>query len=492
MKSNTRVLFLAAEADPFVKVGGLGDVAGSLPLALKDACELDVRLVIPFHGAIQRKAFPFKRIASFEVPKPGKPIRAEAFQVDLHGLPVYLIGGAPIPPKAPVYTSDPSVDGYKFTFFSLAALELVRRLDWAPDLVHANDWHTAMAIYALSLRRDQDEFFQDTATLMGVHNLPYLGIGAGVALNAFGLPPAYGSALPWWAQDAPFALGLLAADHIVAASPTYAAEILTTEFGAGLESFLKTRSETITGILNGINQEKWDPRNDNALTVRYSADNLAARMENKIALLQELDLNPDPKIPLLAMITRMDPQKGIDLVPKTLRKIARQRWNAILLGTGVPEIEDAVRKLETEFPARLRAAIRFDAMLSRRIYAGADVLMIPSRYEPCGLTQMIAMRYGCVPLGRATGGLKDTIQDSLPGQPGTGFLFERPHPVDFAKALRRALRIYPNREEWRTIQLNGMRQDFSWDRSARQYADLYQSVINRRKGFAPLPRKDEP
>lgn len=486
-----KILFLAAEADPFIKVGGLGDVASSLPLALKEACGLDVRLVIPFHGAIQRKAFHFKRIASFRVPKPGRPMRAEALQADLHGLPVYLISGAPIHADAPVYTAEPGLDGYKFTFFSLAALELVRHLDWAPDLVHANDWHTAPAIYALSLSRDRDEFFKNTATVIGVHNLPYLGIGAGAALRAFGLPPASDSALPWWAQDAPLALGLLTADQIVAASPTYATEILTPEFGSGLESFLQTRSETISGILNGIDQEKWDPRNDEALAVKYGVDNLAARVENKVALLHEFDLNPDPKIPLLAMITRMDPQKGIDLVPQALHKIARQRWNAILLGTGVPEIEEAVRNLETEFPNRLRAAIRFDAMLSRRIYAGADVLMIPSRYEPCGLTQMIAMRYGCVPLGRATGGLKDTIQDSLPGQPGTGFLFERPNPVDFAKALRRALRIYPDRKEWQTIQLNGMRQDFSWDRFARQYADLYQTVINRRRELLPLLRKDE-
>ncbi len=481
MSHRLKILFLAAEAEPFVKVGGLGDVAGSLPLTLKTTCDLDIRLVIPFHGAIQRKAFHLKRLTSFQVPKPGRPIRAEALEADLHGLPVYLISGAPIHADAPVYTADPRLDGYKFTFFSLAALELTRLLDWSPDLVHANDWHTAPALYALYLRRDQDEFFKSTATLMGVHNLPYLGIGAGAALRAYGLPPAQDSALPWWAQDAPMALGLLAADQIVAASPTYAREILTPEFGSGLEGFLQSRSEVITGILNGINQEKWDPSQDEALAVRYGPDNLEARQSNKIALLHEFDLNPDPNIPLLAMVTRMDPQKGIDLVPPALRKIARQRWNAILLGTGVPEIEEAVHNLEVDFPNRLRAAIRFDAMLSRRIYAGADVLMIPSRYEPCGLTQMIAMRYGCIPVARATGGLKDTIQDSLPGQPGTGFLFNRASPVEFAKALRRALRTYTDKQEWKTMQLNGMRQDFSWDRFARQYAQLYQTVINRRK-----------
>lgn len=481
MHSDMKILLLAAEADPFIKVGGLGDVAGSLPIALKATCGMDVRLVIPFHGAIQRKAFDWKRIASFDVPKPGKPVRAEALETDVHGVPVYLITGAPIPADAPVYTSNAGADAYKFTFFSLAALELARQLDWTPDLIHANDWHTAPALYALYLRRDQDRFFKNTATLLGLHNLPYLGEGAGAALSSYGLPPAYDSTLPWWAQDMPLPLGLLAADQIVAASPTYAQEIMTPEFGSGLERFLTSRADSISGILNGINQDQWDPRHDEALTARYGADNLESRRDNKTALLREFGLREDPEIPLLAMVTRMDPQKGIDLVPAALHKIARQRWNAILLGTGVPEIEEAVRELEVEFQGRLRAAIRFDAMLSRRIYAGADMLLIPSRYEPCGLTQMIAMRYGCLPLARATGGLKDTIQDYQPDHPGTGFLFSRANAKDFAKALRRALHLYPQRSEWIKLQQIGMRQDFSWGRFARQYAELYQTVINRRR-----------
>lgn len=486
MSTELKILFLAAEAEPFIKIGGLGDVAGSLPQALKELGGVDVRLAIPFHGAIQRHAisqpsYTLSRTATFEIPYQDGSAHVEALATEINGMPVYLIAGDLISADAPVYTIDPGVDGYKFTFFSLAALEVTRRLDWAPDVVHANDWHTAPALYALWLRREQDDFFRNTASLMGVHNLPYLGIGASQALSAFGLPPATNSKLPEWAQHAPMPLGLLAADHIVAASPTYAQEILTAEFGSGLEDFLATRKASISGILNGLDTDKWNPATDEAIIAQYDADHLDRRIENKRALVIELGLNPDPTIPLLGMVTRMDPQKGIDLVPAALRLMKQQAWQAIILGSGIPQVEASMRKLEKEFPERVRVAIRFDAMLSRRIYAGADLFLIPSRYEPCGLTQMIAMRYGCIPLARATGGLKDTIQKFQPKGHGSGFLFKNPSPEDLARALRQALRTYAHPEVWQCIQLRGMSQDFSWERFARQYAQLYQEMAIRRR-----------
>jgi len=486
MSTELKILFLAAEAEPFIKIGGLGDVAGSLPQALKELGGVDVRLAIPFHGAIQRHAIPqpsynLSRIATFEIPYQDGSAHVEALATEINGMPVYLIAGDLISADAPVYTIDPSVDGYKFTFFSLAALEVARRLGWAPDVVHANDWHTAPALYALWLWREQDDFFRNTATLLGVHNLPYLGIGANQALSAFGLPPATSSTLPEWAQHAPMPLGLLAADRIVAASPTYAQEILTPEFGSGLEDFLATRKAAISGILNGLDTGKWNPATDEAIIAQYDAEHLERRIENKRALAIELGLNPDPTIPLLGMVTRMDPQKGIDLVPAGLRLMKQQAWQAIILGSGIPQVEASMRKLEKEFPERVRVAIRFDAVLSRRIYAGADLFLIPSRYEPCGLTQMIAMRYGCVPLARATGGLKDTIQKFQPKGQGSGFLFKNPSPGDLARALRQALRIYAHPEVWQSIQLRGMSQDFSWERFARQYAQLYQEMAIRRR-----------
>ncbi len=374
-----------------------------------------------------------------------------------------------------MYTADTRADGHKFTFFSLAALELARRLNWKPDIIHANDWHTAPAIYALSLMRDT--FFDGTTSVLGLHNLPFLGNDAGPAMNAFGLPPAAGSTLPWWAQNMPLPLALLSADRIVAVSPNYAREILTPEFGSGLEEFLKTRQGAISGILNGLNTDRWDPATDSALVLNYSSSSLAQRQANRKALLEEFGLDPDPAIPLLAMVTRMDPQKGVDLLPETLAQISGLPWQLILLGMGMPVMEQVARQTEAAYPKRVRAAIRFDALLSHRMYAGADMLLIPSRYEPCGLTQMIAMRYGCVPVARATGGLSDTIRDAADLENGSGFLFTSASAEDFAAALSRAIQFFPDQAAWQRLQLNGMRQDFSWERFARQYLDLYRSLV---------------
>jgi starch synthase len=486
-----KILFMAAEADPFVKMGGLGDVAGSLPQALRALSQkgkngeptsdggADVRLVIPFHGVISRQDHVFRPAGSFSVPHPGGSIRAEAFETDLNGLPVYLISGPPIPKEAPVYSTDASVDGLKYTFFSLAALKLTQILGWAPDIIHANDWHTAPAIYALSLKLNA--FNINAATLLGLHNLPYLGVGAGPGLEAFGLPPASGSLLPKWARQLPLPLGLLTTDHIVTVSPTYAQEILTPEFGSGLEDFLNTRLDSISGILNGIDVSYWDPEKDPAIEANYSKDSLSLRMANKTALVRELSLNLDPKIPLLAMISRMDPQKGVDLVPGALRALKNTEWQAVILGTGVPELEKAMRGLETEFPKRVRAVIRFDTKLSRRIYSGADALLIPSRYEPCGLAQMVAMRYGCVPVARSTGGLRDTIRDYSQAGESTGFLFKQASSKDLAGTLQRMLQVYAEPQAWQELQKHGMSQDFSWERSAREYLNLYQILTAKKK-----------
>jgi starch synthase len=469
-----KVLFVAAEAEPFVKIGGLGDVAGSLPQALHALGDVDIRLVIPFHGAIQRQAYSFEPLATFYIPHRNGPIRADALATEVNGLPVYLISGDLISPDAPVYSRIAGVDANKFTFFSFAVLELMHAINWFPDVLHANDWHTAITIYALSHQKDGN--YPNIATLLGIHNLPYLGESSGPTLEAFGLPPFENSSLPGWAKDLPLALGILSADHIVAVSPTYAQEILTKEFGSGLEDVLKQRAGSITGILNGINTEMWDPEGDSNLVKNYSPENVSSRRLNKEILLSDFKLNPDPEIPLLALVSRLYPQKGVDLIPEALKEIADKPWQFILLGTGDPDLEVALSRLEAEYPDKIRAAIRYDAVLSHRIYAGADALLIPSRYEPCGLTQIIAMRYGCVPIARKTGGLHDTIMDYDETLTSTGFLFDDATPQELAKAIKRALIVYADRQIWEGLQQQGMSLDFSWERSARKYLELYRSI----------------
>lgn len=488
--------------DPLVKIGGLGDVAGSLPPALralktylsadgkKLPIDIDIRLVIPFHGVINQQVYKPRQITSFSIQHKSSPIEAIAYQVDLNQLPVYLIAGEPLKPGAPVYSSDWGYDAHKYIFYSLAALELARQIDFQPHIVHANDWHTSAAIYWLSLNRGKDPFFSTTKTLLSVHNLPFLGVGGSIPMDSFFLPPAPEGILPEWARQLPLPLGLFSADWINTVSPTYGKEILTPEFGAGLEEFLKTRSASISGILNGIDSERWNPARDSALVAPFSVDTFDERQKNKAALLKEVDFikrtwkQADKRVPIFAMITRMDYQKGVDLVVGALEKFGRQKkneWRAIILGTGLPELEEAARELEDHFPEKVRVIIKFDAPLSHRIYAGADALLMPSRYEPCGLAQMIAMRYGCIPIARATGGLADTIIDAGTASNDNGFLFQEATPEGLVSALRRALKHYQDQESWKALQKHGMLRDFSWNRSALDYVNLYEMLVTNHK-----------
>ncbi len=466
MTKTINILFLAAEAEPFIKVGGLADVAGSLPRFLRrlpGEIHLDVRLVLPLHQAIHAGLAALKPAADFVVPRRGGDLPCRAFEADLEGIPVYFIDGAPVAAAASVYSPDLSLDQEKYTFFSLAALELARKLDWRPAILHANDWHTALALYALRVRKN-DRFFDGTRAVLTLHNLPYMGGDIKDQLAAYDLPVCRDHSLPEWARAQPLPLGLWAADAIAPVSPTYAREILTPEFGCDLEEFLRGRAGRITGILNGLDMEAWNPATDGALAARYDAENLAARAENKRSLQESLGLGVDERLPLLVMVTRIDPQKGVDLALAALRLVADLPWQFVILGLGTPALAEAARRLEAEMPGRVRAAIRFDAPLGRLIYGGADIILMPSRYEPCGLAQMIAMRYGCVPIVRATGGLKDTVAEGR-----TGFLFE--------EASAKALAVYPQRAKWKKLQRNDMKQNFSWQRSARAYADLYSQLI---------------
>jgi starch synthase len=479
-----RVLFIASEAEPFVKIGGLGDVAGSLPRFLRalppdvmGGHELDVRLAIPHYRAIRTEDYELQSTFSFPVGTRHGPVQALVSTTHANGLPVYLIGGEPFQKRGPVYSFDAAEDGPKFAFFSAAVVELLRGLNESFHILHANDWHTAAAVYALAVRRSTDAALADTRTVLTIHNLPFLGIGTGAALQEYGLPPTTDDRLPEWARDVPLPLGLLSADRIVAVSPTYAREILTPEFGSGLDAFLRMRAGELRGILNGIDIAAWNPATDPDLPVNYDRDHLNRRARNAAALREELSLSNEPGIPLLAIISRMDRQKGIDLALTGLRRLIELPWQIVILGSGDPKIEEAARKLQSDFSQRVRAVPRFDSRLAHRLYGGADILLMPSRYEPCGLAQMIAMRYGCLPLARATGGLRDTIHDGPDYRENTGFLFRSASAEGFMEGLYRALDAFAHPSIWKRMQHNAMDQDFSWENSARQYAQIYMELV---------------
>ena len=479
MSNSLNILFLASEAEPFVKVGGLADVAGSLPLALRSlplqatyGIPLDVRLVLPLHRLSRTDAETLRPVARFPISRRGGNITAQVHEVALNGMPVYFVNGDLLSASKSVYTQDPASDRDKYAFFSLAVLEMIRYMNWKPDIIHANDWHTALAVYALRTLRD-DPSLARIRTALTLHNLPYMGGEGGDTLSSYGIPPDKENNLPEWARTFLLPLGLWAADSIIPVSPTYAREILTSEYGCGLEAFLRERSQSITGILNGIDVSAWNPSQDKEIPRNFTIDTLPRRLMNKAALQKTVGLNEDARFPLIAMVGRIDRQKGIDLAFDALRATSGSPWQFVLLGTGDPALENLSIALEKEFPDRVRAIIRYDSALSRLIYAGADMLLMPSRYEPCGLAQMIAMRYGCIPVVSATGGLKDTVEEGR-----TGFLFEKDSVDEMANALQRALGVYRNPEKWQRYQRSTMSEDFSWSKSARQYAMLYHALTS--------------
>lgn len=469
-----RILQLAAEAAPLVKVGGLGDVVGSLPRALA-ALGHDVRVSLPGYGtAIDWPRWKPQWRTKLNVPRDWGDQPAEIWEVPVGNVRFHLVTGSPIPGRGPVYGAGIHEDGPKFIFFSLAALWATQALGWKPDVVHCHDFHAGAAAWWLATAGRQNDFFRDVACVFTIHNLPYAGFGAGRYLSDYHVPRSDALlALPPGYRDSPLALGILGGDVLSTVSPTYAREILRPEAGRGLEGVLAARADRLVGILNGIDTEVWNPSTDPNIAERYSLALLDRRAANKRALQSEAGIASEGRTPLLGVVTRLDPQKGFDVAAPVIRRWLELGGQFVALGTGDPAVEGALAFLERAFPGRASVRLRFDAPYAHRVYAGADALLIPSRYEPCGLTQMIAMRYGAVPIARRTGGLADTVIDAG-DRGGNGILFDELSGWSIADALERALAVYSQPERWRELMRCGMRTDFSWGKSAAAYTELYQ------------------
>ncbi len=466
---------LAAEAAPLAKVGGLGDVVGSLPGAL-GALGHEVRVVLPGYGAIDWARYDPALRAKFPVYTTWGEPSAEIWETTAGGAHFFLVTGLPIPRERWIYGRSIEEDGPKFVFFSLAALFSAQALDWKPDVVHAHDSHTGAAAWWLGTEGRENPWFRDIASVFTIHNLPYAAQGAGRALGEYklrktdallALPPAY--------RDSLMGIGILAADWLSTVSPTYAREILTPEGGRGLDGVLRARQDRLEGILNGIDAKVWNPAADPDIAEPFDADSLQDRPRNKTALQEEAGLSADLRMPLLAVVSRLVREKGFDIAAPAVRRWLDRGGQFVMLGTGDPGLEHEYAGFEIRYPGRASVRLRFDARYARQIYAGADALLIPSRYEPCGLAQMIALRYGCVPVARRTGGLADTVVDA--GDPGgTGLMFDEFSPWALWDALERALKVYAQPAKWAELQRNGMSRDFSWSRSARLYASVYEKA----------------
>ena len=403
--------------------------------------------------------------------------KARIFQFTSQGIIYYLIkrSGNPSGYKN-AYNFSQIDDARKYIFFSMACLELIKSIDWKPDLIHANDWHTAISAYELFIKRKSDDFYRSIRSLLTVHNLPFLGEGSQPVLREFQLDPLNSDMLPSWAKFLPFPMGLEKADEIVAVSPTYAEELKQTEFADGLAEFFIANTHKTTGILNGIDTDTWDPAADKFIPKKFSLDQIEERNFNKKAILKEFGLEKNADKPLLILISRLSNQKGIDLIIQGLPKLFDKEWCAIFLGSGQRELEVGLKDLEAQLPDRIRIMLEFNNSLAHRLYAAGDIILMPSLYEPCGLSQMIAMRYGCIPVAREVGGLKDSII-SDPAESKTGYLFGQPDGNSFANCLKKALIDFNKKNKWKSIQKRAMSVDFSWKKSAKQYLDLYCSML---------------
>ena len=471
MADPLRILFLSAEVAPFAKTGGLGDIGGSLPKALHDMGH-DVRVVMPAYRKIE-EGYPgvTSMPLQLNVPTGSGVVNAGAFEGRLPGsdVPVYFIAeyGLFARPNIYGYWDDP----YRFAFFSKAALHLTLQLDWRPDVVHAHDWHTAPALAWLHTAGQSDERFRGIGSVFTIHNLAHQGK---TSWNVFDYMQLFTHALSEEAYGEVnfMARGIYHANIINTVSPTYAREIMTHEGGAGLDGLLRYRQRDLHGILNGLDYDEWNPGTDQRLAASYTVDDVTGREENRRALQAAVGLPQLANIPILAMVTRLDWQKGMDIVGHALHLLMNGYSGPaqfVVLGTGASHYEDMFRQLASFHREKMSAYIGYHAELAPLLYAGSDMFLMPSLFEPCGLGQMIAMRYGSVPLVRATGGLADTVQDGI-----TGYTFYDFSADALFNAIQRATYTYnTDRDSWRRIQANGMETNFSWERSAQGYQQLY-------------------
>ncbi|MGD9497083.1 MAG: glycogen synthase GlgA [Armatimonadota bacterium] len=473
-----RVLFVSNEVAPFAKVGGLADVAGSLPRALA-GLGVDVRVLMPLHRQCPRDERCEVATEALRVHGPHETITASVLQAELDGsgVPVYLVRHDPFFDRPEVYGPggrDYPDSPQRYAFLARAALALPAALGWQPDVMHAHDWPTGLlpAFEALSPT--------GRPTVYTIHNLAYQGQFPPEVAPEIGIDPASEAMrLVELAGKVNFmAAAIRTAAVITTVSERYAQEIQTPAFGERLDGLLRQRSADLYGILNGIDYAQWNPARDPALPAHFSRGAMAGKQVCKAALQREMGLAVTPDVPLMGAVTRLAWQKGLDILAEVLPAALELPVQFVLLGTGEAELEARYRALAAAHPGRVAVAIRHDEAIARRIYAGSDLFIMPSRYEPCGLGQMIAMAYGTVPVVHATGGLADTVVEASEQQ--TGFVMHSLEPDDVLFAIERAVLAMRDRARWERLVARCMAQDFSWAESARKYADLYERAAASR------------
>jgi starch synthase len=488
-----KICYVSSEVVPFAKTGGLADVAGALPVALKEM-EQDVRVMMANYKSINERKFVLREV-----------IRLKEVKVTLNGETKIVDGKTAFLPNSKVHVYflhipdyfdrkelyvDPATgkdfkdNAERFAFFSKATLETLKLLYWQPDIIHCNEWQTALIPFYLKTLYKDDEFFKNTKTVLTLHNLAYQGIFPLEKAKKIQIPEEYiksGAEFEFYGKLNLLKGGILFADVLNTVSEKYAEEITSDpEFGFGFEKILASRKKDLVGILNGVDYENWSPETDNLIPLKYSWNKLEAKIENKKVLCKQNNLEFKEDVPVIGIISRLADQKGFDLIEEVAADLMEMDLQIIILGTGDTKYHKFFEKLAKKYPQKVAINLRFDNKMAHLIEAGADIFLMPSRFEPCGLNQMYSLKYGTVPVVRETGGLADTIKDynTKTGE-GTGFTFKKYQAREMLKAITRAVKTYSNKKTWQDIQKTGMKKDFSWTKSAEKYMSLYEKVMSK-------------
>lgn len=483
-----KILVVASEVAPFAKTGGLADVTGSLPKEIKRIGH-DVRIIIPYYKAVEKGGFAVRKgRKNVEVELGGAMHKGLLRQTSLADIPVYLLENKEFFNRDFLYgtpSGDYPDNAGRFAFFCRGVLDILKKMDFRPDVIHCHDWQTALIPILMKNEFNKESFFEKTAVLFTIHNLAYQGLFPLEALAEMGLDSSYFTMerLEYYGMVNLMKGGILAADLINTVSTTYCTEMQTPEHGCGLDGVLQMRRDDLSGILNGLDYTEWDPATDRHIVKNYSSSAPAGKAANKKELQKLLGLEQKKDIPLLGMVSRLTEQKGVDLLAELLPHFEAENLQLVVLGTGDERYIKLLQDFQRHGAKNVSLNIGFKPELSPMIYAGSDMFLMPSRYEPCGLGQLIALRYGAVPVVRKTGGLTDTIYDFRDGtEEPNGFNFEEYTAEAFWDAVLRAVNVFRDKAAWGKIVRRGMSGDFSWQRSAEKYEELYLRAVAKKGG----------
>lgn len=483
MGAKLKILYAAAEAVPFAKTGGLADVAGALPKILAEMGH-DVRLMLPRYKCVDRHKFNLQAVTEpFPVPLGRDSVTMVVDQSDaVPGVPAYFLRCDPLYDRFSLYGQED--DDRRFVAFARGILEMLPHLDWLPDVINCNDWHAALVPVYLKTLYAGRRGYGAIGTVLTIHNLAYQGSFSPRVVELAGLPWELFTwdKLAFYDRFNFLKAGLLYADKLNTVSPTYAKEIQTPDYGAGLDGVLRFRKDDLSGILNGIDYSIWNPENDQLIPANFSTEDLSGKQVCKRELQEELRLPENPRVPLFGMISRLSAQKGFDLIEQAMPDLLDEhKMQVVVLGTGDQYFYEMLARLADQYKGKMAAVLQFDNKLAHRIYAGCDALLLPSAYEPCGLGQMIGLTYGTVPIARATGGLADTVINFTCPQRrrGNGFTFTHYTADALRIALLRALDSYTSRAHiWDRVVQNSLISHFTWEQSAKKYTTLYRSTAH--------------